>query len=78
MSSHLFKFNVGGVRYEVSQSLLDANPNTMLAKSASKQWNEDPDADIFIERDGARFGLVLDYIRDGRVSLPVTLSKDAL
>jgi hypothetical protein len=32
---------------------------------------------IFIERDGARFGLVLDYLRDGSVRLPVTVSKAA-
>ena len=78
MTCPVIKFNVGGFRYEVSQSLLDAYPNTRLAKSASKQWSGDPNAEIFIERDGDRFRLVLDYLRDGRVFLPVGSSKDAL
>ena len=74
----VFKFNVGGTRYEISQRLVNAFPNTILAKSASKQWNEDPNAEIFIERDGSRFRYVLDCMRDGRVSLPVGVSKDAV
>jgi len=74
----VFKFNVGGTRYEASQSLVNSFPNTLLAKSASKQWNEDPNAEIFIERDGSRFRYVLDCMRDGRVSLPVGVSKDAV
>jgi hypothetical protein len=78
MSQQIVKFNVGGVRYEVSMSLLDAYPKTMLATSASKQWHENPDGEIFIERDGKRFRLVLDYMRDGRVHLPIRASRDAL
>ena len=66
------------MHYEVSESLLHSCPSTMLARSASKQWHEDPESEIFIERDSERFRLVLDYIRDGHVSLPVGSSKDAL
>jgi hypothetical protein len=78
MTNQVVKFNIGGVHYEVSQSLLNDYPNTMLSRSASKQWHEDPEAEIYIERDGDRFRLVLDYLRDNRVFLPVGSSKDAL
>jgi hypothetical protein len=72
------KFNVGGTRYEVSQSLIDSFPNTLLAKSASKQWNKRLNNEIFIERDGHRFQYVLDYMRDGHANIPVGASKDAV
>jgi hypothetical protein len=49
----------------------------MLAKSASDQWQEDPESEIFIERDGARFRFVMDYLRDGNVTLPITETKEA-
>ena len=78
MTHPLIKFNVGGVHYEVSQSLLNSCPNSMLAKCASKQWHQDPNTEIFIDRDGDRFRLVLDYLRDNHVSLPVGCSKDSL
>ena len=71
------KFNIGGHRYEVSRSLLLNHPDTMLAKSASDQWQEDPESEIFIERDGQRFRFVLDYLRDGKVGLPITETTDA-
>ena len=60
----------------MSRSLLDKYPNTMLARSASEQWLPDQDKEIFLERDGTRFGLVLDYLHDdGHVILPLTVSK---
>ena len=31
--------------------------------------------DIFIERDGGRFKFVLDYMRDGRVVLPLSINN---
>jgi len=74
----IVKFNVGGHRYEISRSLLDQYPDMMLTKSASEQWQKDPNAEIFIERNGARFQYVLDFLRDGVVDLPVTESKSAL
>ena len=69
---------MGGVHYDVSHFLLSTYPNSMLARCASKQWHQDPDSDIFIDRDGDRFRLVLDYMRDHRVYLHVGSSKDAL
>ena len=72
------KFNVGGTIYEVSRSLLKRYPDTMLAKSASKRWQEDSMSEIFIERDGDLYRHVLSYLRDGRVVLPLTASREGL
>ena len=77
------RFNVGGTIYEVSRSLLEQHPNTMLTRMVSKTWlgeeedNERKDEALFIDRSGARFEYVLDFMRDGpKVSLPVTVSKE--
>lgn len=72
------KFNVGGQRYEVSTSLLTLHPNTMLAKCASEQWQQDKSQEIFIDRSGAIFEHVLNYLRDGVVALPITVRKVTL
>ena len=72
------KFNVGGKIYEVSCSLLERYPDTMLVKSSSKQWQEDSTSEIFIERDGELFRHVLSFLRDGHVALPVTETKKRL
>ena len=68
MSDKTVKFNIGGLIHEVSQSVLDMHPDSMLAKSASELWKKE--SNIFIERDGARFRFVLDYMRDGKVNSP--------
>ncbi len=72
------KFNVGGMKYEISKSLLDLHPNTMLARSASEQWQKDANSEIFIDRDGTLFQFVLNYLRDGSMYLPVTVRKAAV
>ena len=70
-------FNIGGQRYEISRSLLDQFPESMLANCASGQWLENPEKEIFIERDGAAFRYILNYMRDGSVFLPVTERKQS-
>lgn len=77
-SKGVVQFNVGGIRYEVAQSLLDACPDSMLARIASKEWEQNEKSEIFIERDGTRFKYCLDVLRDGKVSLPLTVSKSAI
>ena len=72
------QFNVGGTTYAVSRSLLESHANSMLAATASEKWQQDPEAEIFIERNGHRFQYVLDYMRDGKVVLPVTETKEAV
>ena len=71
-------FNVGGTRYDVARSLLEAHPETMLTRMASAQWHDNPDTEIFIERDGGRFKYCLDYLRDGKIHLPITMNKEAV
>ena len=83
--SKVVKFNVGGTRYDVSQSLLDLYPTCMLTRMLSTDWGgtghndgdaTDNDKDnrndeaIFIDRNGERFQYVLDYMRDERIELP--------
>ena len=77
-SIKIVRFNVGGIRYEVARSLLELHPDTMLARMVSEQWQENPDAEIFIERDGCRFKYVLDYLRDGKVHIPIILPKTSV
>eukprot|EP00588_Corethron_pennatum_P017250 CAMPEP_0194307088 /NCGR_PEP_ID=MMETSP0171-20130528/3973_1 /TAXON_ID=218684 /ORGANISM="Corethron pennatum, Strain L29A3" /LENGTH=407 /DNA_ID=CAMNT_0039058977 /DNA_START=65 /DNA_END=1288 /DNA_ORIENTATION=+ len=71
-------FNVGGKNYEVAKSLLQQYPDCRLTRIICEDWNQHEKTKLFIERDGERFRYVLDYLRDGRLSLPVTVSKDAL
>jgi hypothetical protein len=68
-------FNVGGKVYEVSRSLLKSFPETLLAKKATQQATSGGGNPIFIDRDADRFAYCLDYMRDGKVHLPGTISK---
>ncbi|KAL3926076.1 MAG: hypothetical protein SGARI_005723 [Bacillariaceae sp.] len=82
-SSTTQKFDIGGTLYTVSKSLLEQYPGTMLCAIASELWqNDDEEAKakpIFIERDGQRFRYVLDFMRDGKVTLPGgSVSKKSL
>ena len=77
------EFDVGGTIYKVSKSLLEMDPDTMLASLASPRWKDDTNngesKPIFIERNGERFQYVLDYMRDnGKVNLPVSVSPNAV
>ena len=74
----LVTFNVGGSKHQVTRSLLEMHSSTMLAKSASEQWMENPDATIFIDRDGELFRHVLNYLRDNQVVLPITVARQTL
>ena len=73
--SKLFKLNVGGTRFEVSDSLLDQFPDSMLRRLTSEAWNREDDAEIFIERNGQRFQYVLDFMRDSTVALPLAIPR---
>ena len=70
-------FDVGGQTYKISRSLLNQFPDSMLTRSASDKWVESPEAEIFIERDGATFRYILSYMRDGKVILPISESKQS-
>ncbi len=70
------KFNVGGQIYEVSKSVLGSD--NMLSRSVSGRWYDTNKAEIFIDRDAILFSYVLKYLRDNKVSLPLTVSKNDL
>jgi hypothetical protein len=76
----IIRFNVGGKLYEVSRSLIEQQNDTMLARLVSEIWEQKGSGNeaVFIERDSERFAYVLDYLRDGQVYLPATISKEAL
>ena len=71
-SEDRFKLNVGGVRFETSRATLTKVPESMLATMFGARVDmlrRDPeDGSIFLDRDGERFGLVLDFLRDGGAS----------
>ena len=69
------KFNVGGQLLEVSRSLIDQYPETMLAKLISETWEKEPDKPVFIDRDGEKFAHVLDYLRYGSIELPPSIPR---
>ena len=84
VSSKTIKFNVGGSKYEISQALLDRYPSCMLSKICSKTWVQadaetatvkEAAEEIFIDRNGERFQYVLDYMRDSRVELPLSIPR---
>eukprot|EP00526_Cylindrotheca_closterium_P025717 CAMPEP_0113612874 /NCGR_PEP_ID=MMETSP0017_2-20120614/6340_1 /TAXON_ID=2856 /ORGANISM="Cylindrotheca closterium" /LENGTH=61 /DNA_ID=CAMNT_0000521953 /DNA_START=353 /DNA_END=534 /DNA_ORIENTATION=- /assembly_acc=CAM_ASM_000147 len=50
------KFNVGGKLYELSESLLQSYPDTVLAQKASTETTTLP---IFLDRDPDRFAYCL-------------------
>ena len=75
MKTETVKFDVGGTKYTVSRSLIDAYPATMLARLVSETWQKDPKEEIFIERDGLRFRCILDYMRDQKVHVPINTTK---
>lgn len=78
MSSSKVTFDVGGKPFKVSRSLLEMYPDSMLARSASKTWHTNEDEAIYIDRDYTLFRYVLNYLRDMKVSLPLTVTKDEL
>jgi hypothetical protein len=73
-------FDVGGTIYEVSRSLIERYPDTMLARMVSDTWLEGEQKEpLFIDRNGDRFQYCLDYMRDGpAVALPFTVSKESV
>ena len=53
----------------------------MLARLVAERWNGGSSGvtqEIFIDRCGARFDFVLDYLRDGQVHIPLGVSKAAV
>lgn len=81
-SSHsmveVVRLDVGGTKFKVSRSLIEQYPNTMLARLVSDTWQQHRDHEVFIDRDGETFRLVLTYMRDHKVYVPMKLAKKTI
>jgi hypothetical protein len=67
------------MRYDVAKETLLKFDDTMLAKLISEKQikgsNQEP---LFIDRNGERFQYILDWYRDGRITLPKTIAIEAI
>lgn len=76
-TSKTVKLNVGGKHFEVSRNLIvKDDTDTMLSRLVSDTWLEDPEKEIFIDRDGDIFSYILNYLRQGEIMIPETMSMD--
>ena len=66
------KLNVGGVLFTTTVQTLTKDPDSMLAAMFSGRFPTKPakDGTFFIDRDGTYFRYILNYLRDGKLSLP--------
>jgi kelch-like protein 17 (actinfilin)/kelch-like protein 20 len=65
------ELNIGGVRYITSVEALRRVPHTFFDAYFSGRYAQDVcrDGSIFVDRDGEHFGHVLEYMRDGHLSI---------
>jgi hypothetical protein len=65
------ELNIGGQRFETSVQTLRRVPYTLFDACFSGRYAQDvcTDGSIFVDRDGEHFGYVLEYMRDGLVSV---------
>lgn len=70
--SSAVKLNVGGHHFTTTIQTLTKDPNSMLAAMFSGRFKMTPSKDgtLFIDRDGTYFRFILNYLRDGKLSLP--------
>ena len=67
-----YRYNVGGQHFVTSLQTLRKDPNSMLAAMFSGKFDTKPseDGSFFIDRDGTHFRFILNYLRDGELTLP--------
>jgi hypothetical protein len=65
------ELNIGGYRFETSVQTLRRIPHTFFDAYFSGRYAQDvcDDGSIFVDRDGEHFGHVLEYMRDGMISV---------
>ena len=69
--------NVGGTRYTTTPSTLLSQENSYFTCILSRDWNDEAQAELFIDRDGEMFKHVLRFFRaspQGKVDLVQSLS----
>ena len=74
MAEQRVKLNVGGSRFETTLSTLTRHPDSMLAVmfSGRHEVPQDDDGYVFIDRDGAHFRIILNFLRDGVLDVPAS------
>ncbi len=81
-SRDIITFNVGGTRYDVSKSLLDQYPDSMLVRLVSDRWQSTchtaGTTEIFIDGDGKLFRYILRFLRYGVVQISNTEKQNLL
>mmetsp|Transcript_5509 Transcript_5509/g.10353 ORF Transcript_5509/g.10353 Transcript_5509/m.10353 type:complete len:152 (-) Transcript_5509:56-511(-) len=70
--SNHFHVNVGGTRFETSNTTLESEEGSMLAAmfSGRHKLQQSKDGSFFLDRDGIPFRTILNYLRTGRAVLP--------
>lgn len=71
--SSIIEINVGGVHYTTTLKTLQNEPDSKLSEifnGKPKDCTKDAKGRIFLDRDGVLFRYILDYLRDGQLSLP--------
>ena len=70
--SSIVKLNVGGSYFTTSLQTLTKDPKSMLAAMFSGKFETKPceDGAFFIDRDGTHFRFILNYLRNGKLTLP--------
>lgn len=75
-STYKVKINCGGKHFEVSRSLINQYPESMIGRLVSDTWQKSGHNEaIFIDRDGDIFGHILNYMRYKSIELPTSLPK---
>jgi hypothetical protein len=74
------ELNIGGHRFETSVQALRRVPHTYFDAYFSGRYAQDVcnDGSIFVDRDGEHFGHVLEYMRDGHVSVAKTGARPSV
>jgi hypothetical protein len=74
------ELNIGGYRFETSVQTLRRVPHTFFDAYFSGRYAQDVcnDGSVFVDRDGEHFGHVLQYLRDGVVSVAETGARPSV
>lgn len=64
----LVKLNVGGIKYTTSLATLTAVPEAYFSSLFSGDWQQvlTAEGEVFLDRDGERFKVILEYLRAAR------------
>ena len=71
MSKNFIKINVGGTIFSTLRSTLTKEPHSMLARMIDTKvpTETDSDGNIFIDRNGDVFKIILDFLRTGNLRI---------